>query len=155
QIDYLYSLGRDGAVRALVDYQPIAASGDRPTILPLELPERAEMRSMSDDERQKVQAERRQRDMAQLQRVRRWWVERMVTTPRPLEEKMVLFWHGHFTSGAREVQSSRLLWKQNELFRKNAVGNYRTLLLEISKDPAMLRYLNNAQNVARHPNENY
>jgi uncharacterized protein (DUF1800 family) len=76
----------------------------------------------------------------------------MLTTPAPLQEKMTLFWHGHFTS---RVGISIFAFGQNQLFRQYATGNMRALTHAVSKDPAMLIYLNNDQNVASHPNENY
>jgi uncharacterized protein (DUF1800 family) len=68
---------------------------------------------------------------------------------------MTLFWHSLFVSSSGTVKNTYLLYKQNQLFRKFATGNYRALTLEVSKDPAMLVYLNNNQNVKAHPNENY
>ncbi|HMD54078.1 MAG TPA: DUF1800 domain-containing protein, partial [Phycisphaerae bacterium] len=66
-----------------------------------------------------------------------------------------LFWHGLFVSSFMDVQNAYHLYLQNELFRRYAVGNVEDLTLQVSKDPAMLRYLNNNQNVSGHPNENY
>jgi uncharacterized protein (DUF1800 family) len=83
-----------------------------------------------------------------------WWIERMLATPAPLQEKMTLYFHGHFTSRA----TPRFPWityNQNALFRRNALGNVRELTRAVSKDAAMLLYLNGAANVAAHPNENY
>ena len=88
------------------------------------------------------------------QAVKMWWVHRMVASPRPLQEKMVLFWHGHFTSKDGAARGD-LLYRQNQLFRTNALGNFRTLTLAVSRDPEMLRYLNGNQNYKAHPNENY
>ncbi len=86
--------------------------------------------------------------------VRMWWVHRMLTSPRALQEKMVLFWHGHFTSKDGGMQGD-YLYRQNQLFRTHALGNFRTLTLAVSRDPEMLRYLNGSQNYKTHPNENY
>jgi len=88
------------------------------------------------------------------QAVKMWWVHRMVASPRPLVEKMTLFWHGHFTSKDGAAQGE-MLYNQNQLFRQNALGNFRTLTLAVSRDPEMLRYLNGNQNYKAHPNENY
>ena len=93
-------------------------------------------------------------DGTPTQAVRMWWVHRMVASPRPLVEKMTLFWHGHFTSKDGGMQGD-LLYRQNQLFRVNALGNFRTLTLAVSRDPEMLRYLNGNQNYKAHPNENY
>ena len=89
-----------------------------------------------------------------VQAVKMWWVHRMLTSPRTLQEKMVLFWHGHFTSKDGGMQGD-FLYRQNQLFRTYALGNFRTLTLAVSRDPEMLRYLNGSQNYKSHPNENY
>lgn len=83
-----------------------------------------------------------------------WWLNRMLATPAPLQEKMTLYFHGHFTSRATPMYPW-ITYNQNALFRSYALGNLRDLTLEVSKDAAMLIYLNGAQNVAAHPNENY
>ncbi len=83
-----------------------------------------------------------------------WWLSRMLATPAPLQEKMTLYFHGHFTSRATP-RFPRITYNQNALLRANATGNLRELTRAISKDAAMLVYLNGASNVAAHPNENY
>ena len=89
-----------------------------------------------------------------LQTMRAWWVDRMVRTDRPLEEKMTLFWHGLFTSGVREVKNPTSMEHQNALFHREALGNYKQLAHDIVHDAAMLKYLNNDENVRGKPNEN-
>lgn len=84
-----------------------------------------------------------------------WWAERMLLTPRPLEEKMALFWHGHFATEQEKVRDYRLMLDQLTLLRENATGNFRDLLLGISQDPAMLIYLDNRKNVKGQANENF
>src|SRR5947207_5271523 len=74
---------------------------------------------------------------------------------RPLQEKMVLFWHGHFATSVEKVLESYLMWRQNELFRRLAVGNWLEMLIEVAKDPAMLIWLDQAQSRKEHPNENF
>jgi len=86
--------------------------------------------------------------------IKMWWTHRMIASPRPLVEKMTLFWHGHFTSKDAAAEGDAL-YRQNQLFRRNALGNFRTLTLAVSRDPEMLRYLNGNQNYKAHPNENY
>ena len=90
-----------------------------------------------------------------LQEVRVWWMARLVATPRPLQEKMVLFWHGLLVSGFPDVQNPEFLYIQNYLFRRLATGNFKQLILEVSRDPAMLTYLDNSSNRKGKPNENY
>jgi len=91
----------------------------------------------------------------ETERLALWWANRMLTTPRPLEEKLTLFWHGHFANGQNKVRDCRMMLRQNELFRANASGSFRVLLTGILKDPAMLVYLDNGENIKKHPNENF
>src|SRR2546423_10614492 len=84
-----------------------------------------------------------------------WWMNRFVKGPYPLQEKLTLFWHGHFTTSAKDERAAVLMWNQNELLRRFAAGNFREFVRQISRDPAMLDYLNNNQNHKNHPNENY
>ncbi|HTG90041.1 MAG TPA: DUF1800 domain-containing protein [Vicinamibacterales bacterium] len=91
----------------------------------------------------------------ETQRLGLWWANRMLASKRPLEEKLTLFWHGHFASGENKVRDYRMMLRQNEMFRDRASGNLRTLLVGILKDPAMLVYLDNGENVKSHPNENF
>ncbi len=84
-----------------------------------------------------------------------WWAARMLMTSRPLQEKMTLFWHDHFATSGSKVQGGLLMHKQNEILRANCTGNFRTMLHEVSKDPAMLFWLDNQYNDKDHPNENF
>lgn len=97
----------------------------------------------------------RRANSEELNRVALWWVDRMLTTNRPLEEKMTLFWHGHFPSSGQKIRDYRMLMAQQELFRENATGNFKDLLMGIAKDPAMLIYLDGRQNIKGRPNENF
>jgi uncharacterized protein (DUF1800 family) len=83
-----------------------------------------------------------------------WYLDRLLRTQHPLVEKMVLFWHGHFATSINKVPPN-LMVGQIDLFRSYALGNFRSLLLAVSKDPAMLVWLDNRYNVKAHPNENY
>ena len=94
-------------------------------------------------------------DHEDLGSLRKWWVYRMLHTRRPLEEKMTLFWHNHFATANYKVDKPQWMWQQNELFRRNALGNFRTLLRGVSRDPAMLVWLDGEQNKKGKPNENY
>ncbi len=84
-----------------------------------------------------------------------WWIGLMVGQGMSIREKMVLFWHNHFVSEYNTVQDSRFMYKQLDLFRRNALGNFRALTKLVSLDPAMLRYLNGDTSVFGHANENY
>jgi uncharacterized protein (DUF1800 family) len=87
--------------------------------------------------------------------LRAWWVQEMLATPSPLTERMTLFWHNHFVSSQQKVRIARLMYGQNATLRANALGNFGTLLHAASKDPAMLVYLDSAQNRKGQPNENF
>jgi uncharacterized protein (DUF1800 family) len=83
------------------------------------------------------------------------WLDRMVRTTAPMTERMTLVWHDWFATSNQGVASQRLMLDQNELFRENALGSFKDLLLKVTQDPAMLVWLNGNQNVKGKPNENY
>jgi len=87
--------------------------------------------------------------------LRGWWLNRMAKGPRPFQEKMVLFWHGHFATSFEKVRNAYYMWRQNELFRRLATGNWQELLTFAGKDPAMLIWLDQAQSRRPHANENF
>lgn len=84
-----------------------------------------------------------------------YWLYRMVTSEAPLIEKMTLFWHGHFATSYQKVKEIPIIIRQNELFRKYALGNFHDLVVEVGKDPAMMLYLDSNNNKKGKPNENY
>src|SRR6185295_3129766 len=84
-----------------------------------------------------------------------WWLDRMVRSNRPLVERMTLVWHDWFATSNAGVGSQRLMLKQNKLFRKQALGSFATLLLGVTRDPAMLVWLSGVDNTRAAPNENY
>jgi hypothetical protein len=88
-------------------------------------------------------------------RVSYWWANRMLTSPRPLEEKMALFWHGHFASNEAKVRDYRKLLAQLELFQHKGTGNFRDLTVAVAQDPAMLSFLDAGVNVKGASNENF
>src|SRR5580765_3839416 len=107
-----------------------------------------------------------------IEDARQRWLFRMIHTRRPLQEKMTLFWHNHFATGYTKlaidsgtIQGAKLLAHkagtlngpqgQVELFRQYALGNFRNLLLEVAKDPAMVIYLDGKSNTKAKPQENF
>ena len=111
----------------------------------------AEQEKKSRDLRQELQKENRQNGLSLLG----WWVNRMRTTDAPLQEKMTLFWHDHFPSSTQKVRFPSLMLQQNELFRKEALGNFGRLTKEVAQDPAMMIYLDTVQSSKKKPNENF
>jgi hypothetical protein len=167
QVDALVEMGIERAVELVVDYgsQPQAPvtpdDFDRDLVPYLDAAERQEL-VRARRERDEATVERLERaenraraaDREQLVDLRKWWLARMIETARPLEEKMTLFWHGHFATGARTVEDSWKMFQQNHLFRTHATGNFATLVLNVIRDPAMIRYLDNNQSRRGRPNEN-
>jgi uncharacterized protein (DUF1800 family) len=94
-------------------------------------------------------------DQHNVEGARYAWLMRMLSTRRPLQEKMVLFWHTHFATGSSKVRRADLLLQQLQLFRDHALGSFEMLLRAITRDPAMLIWLDNTENRVGQPNENY
>jgi len=84
-----------------------------------------------------------------------YWLYKMITTTDPLTEKMALFWHGIFATGYPKITQGKVLNDQIRMFRRYGTGNFRTLLLELSKDPAMIVWLDNHDNHDGAINENF
>lgn len=83
------------------------------------------------------------------------WLYRMLYSPHPLREKLTLFWHNHFATSNAKVLNAGYMLGQYELMRRNAQGSFRTLLTDMSRDPAMMVWLDTIQSQRDRPNENY
>ncbi|MCG3150540.1 MAG: hypothetical protein PCFJNLEI_04026 [Verrucomicrobiae bacterium] len=155
EIDQAVKDGVETTVTRLVS--PENEGTDFPLPNTPEIPDqpRREFSGLSAEERRKKMEELQRANRESVDDIRKWWISRMRRSRWPLREKMVLFWHGHFTSSVQEVKAARLMFNQNAFFRKNCFADFRTLLVGISQDPAMLRYLDNNTNRKEHPNENY
>lgn len=168
QIRLLADWGPEKAVDYLLDYEdvpdpkrPLPDTFDRNIMRPLSQEEQRMYRnaqSRRDEDALAALRLRRQQaqrnDRRQIRDMQKWWLTRLIETPRPLQEKMTLFWHGHFATSYRTIENSYHMYMQNQLFRKNALGSFRTLLTEIIRDPAMLAYLDNNDSRKGQPNEN-
>ncbi len=167
QVQMLVTWGPEKAVDYLLDAEkvpfeePRAETFDKDIMRPLSDEEKREQRraqqARDEDTLAKFRMARQQAeqtDREQMKRVQQWWLKRIVQTPRPLEEKMVLFWHGHFATSYRTIENSYHLYQQNQFFRKHALGNFGEMLTGIIRDPAMLKYLNNDASRKGKPNEN-
>jgi uncharacterized protein (DUF1800 family) len=156
QIDSLHALGRDAAVEYLLS--GTVPAGAQPVFAPVTF---AEFKTTPVDKADKPDADLKQlaqmiqrQGRADLALYRADWINRMLRTDRPLEEKMSLFWHGLLCSGVQEVKLGTLMIQQNKLYHENALGNYKHLVGALIHDPAMLKYLDNDKNVVGKPNEN-
>ena len=88
-------------------------------------------------------------------RLGQYWAQRILMTERPFEEKIALFWHGHFATSDDKVRDYRKMARQIDLFRKHGTGNFRDLVLAVAQDPAMLVFLDAGENIKGSPNENF
>jgi uncharacterized protein (DUF1800 family) len=114
----------------------------------------------TDPRRIRAMGEEERRAFVRLQieralELKAWWLAEMLGTESPFTERMTLFWHNHFTSSLQKVRSPPLMLRQNALLRQHALGNFGELLHAVSKDPAMLVYLDSATNRRGQPNENF
>ncbi|MGC4033563.1 MAG: DUF1800 domain-containing protein [Tepidisphaeraceae bacterium] len=116
---------------------------------------RALFEGKSQEERQLIQQRLNNANNDALRLMAGWWLERMAGGPYPMQEKLTLFWHGHFTTSARDERSAWLMWGQNETWRTYAAGNFAKFVNAVAHDPAMIDYLNNQQNRKAKPNENF
>jgi len=158
EIEKLADLGLAKAVSHFVDYEAIPDSTAAPDWAKPD-PDREEKllaaRRAPEEERRKMFQEQQQSQRERSLELRAWWFQRMAHGPRPLQEKLVLFWHGHFATSLEKVRDAYLMWQQNELFRAYACGNWLEMLIAVAKDPAMLIWLDQAQSRKQHPNENF
>jgi uncharacterized protein (DUF1800 family) len=88
------------------------------------------------------------------ERLKAWWLYRMVFTPDPLTERLTLMWHNHFATSQLKVQDTAAMRQQNETFRLHARGSFRALLHSLLHDPALLVWLDASENRKGSPNEN-
>ena len=134
ELSFYESLGVSGAIGNLLNYENIDDSNlsTQPDI---------------------TMALTRKPSLSEISNLVWWWVDRMIQTPRPLEERMTLFWHNHFATAIYKVRSPYLMFKQNQLLRSNAMGNFGDLLTGITEDPAMLIWLDGARSRKAAPNE--
>ncbi|RMH13156.1 MAG: DUF1800 domain-containing protein [Planctomycetota bacterium] len=167
QINTLASWGIERAVDYIVDFDkieypsPAADRFDPDIIRPLTPDEQRQLRIARQTQDEETVARFRLRDQQakrddrrQMRQIQQWWLTRMIESPRPLEEKLTLFWHGHFATSYRTIEDSYHMYLQNQLFRSHAAGNFGELLFQIIRDPAMLAYLDNDESRRDRPNEN-
>ena len=154
----LVSLRPQTAVDSLVHYEGTPVVDGPPTFIDSEEIMRrriAEVHALPAEERRARTRQSRKDERGKVRQLKAWWLARMVDTGRPLEEKMTLFWHGHFATSAQKVHSSYSNLALNETFRRHATGNVRGLTVAVGQSPAMLNYLDNRRNKKGHPNENW
>ena len=173
EIEKLVKLGPEKAVDSFVDYEKIPDATQNPAwakpdpnradkfLAYKKMRERArgdmpqEERRVMEEKRREMQRQEQREQQLQILELRGWWLERMANGQRPLQEKLTLFWHGHFATSTQKVRDAYFMWLQNDTFRGMGAGNWLELLHAVAKDPAMLFWLDQAQNRKEHPNENF
>ncbi|MEW6304563.1 MAG: DUF1800 family protein, partial [Verrucomicrobiota bacterium] len=153
EVSRLHAMGLHAAVDYLVDYQ----KQPEPNVwVHVSTPEYATPfeHRLTPAERTKLENDRTSRRFAQQSQMRQWWLRRMVESPRPLQEKLALFWHGLFAVSFQKAEMPYFMYRQNQLFREHAAGSYGALLRGVAQDPAMINYLDNHVNFKGAGNEN-
>jgi len=156
EIDSLARQGMEAAVNSLLygapeSVQPPSWAVPR-SLRALQL----EVRQTADpEEKRELKKQVQRRANEELSDLLHWWILRMTQTRAPLVENMTLFWHGHFATSADKVRQPHKTWLQNETFRAHALGNFGVLVKAISRDPAMMVWLDLVQSNKNKPNENF
>src|SRR5258706_647356 len=147
EIEKVAAMGLEKAVAHFVDYETIPDDTQDPSWAKPD-PERGKLflaaRDMSEEERRKKLREVQQSQRQHITELKGWWLERMAKGPRPLQEKLALFWHGHFATSSEKVKDGYLMWRQNGLFRRLAARKWWELLIEVGQNPAVLDYFHQA-----------
>lgn len=163
ELSRIVSVGRKTAVQSLFRSAEDGQATEPPDLSALEELEQEALERVRSGEAVRRDSPEARGFFQRLQRANReaiteiavWWIHQILEARDPLLEKMILFWHNHFTTSARDVKRARWIYNQHLTLRKNALGNFRQFLLDISRDTAMLEYLDNGRSRKEHPNENY
>lgn len=157
QIEAVRAAGMDGAVTALLNAPDDSAQFPRPDgVAPVDyLAIKQQMAAVPEADRKEKQKKLMKQQRGDMLALVNWWLDRMAHSQDAAREKMTLFWHGNFATGAQKVKQAYLMWQQNETLRQNAFGNFGTLTKAISRDPAMMVYLDTRESKKEHPNENF
>lgn len=158
-VDHLLNFGEGSTMSAFDPPKPDLFAADimRPATEDERRAYRMAQQAQNEDELarfRKIRQDREQEDRRQVGEMQKWWLKRMIETSQPLQEKLTLFWHGHFATSYRTIENSYHMYLQNQLFRKHAAGNFGELLAAIIRDPAMIAYLDNNDSRKNKPNEN-
>lgn len=157
-IPTLVEAGPSAAVDLFVNYERFAdnaPSTDFVTPRSEDEFSKVDASKLDEEERRQLQNQRQRRERAEIDELKVWWLKQMLHSSRPLQEKMALFWHGHFATSARQVTQPEHNLGILNVFREYATASFRTMVFAVGKTPAMLTYLNNKQNRKGRPNENW
>ena len=154
ELDAAVSEGYVATVERLLTFAPVPDAGLGPTPPLAVYPPPNEALPTDPVERAAALNRARQIATQDTNRLSLWWLDRMVTTPNPLQEKLTLFWHGHFATSVQKVVDPGYMFGQNQIFRSAGAGNFTDLTMAVSKDPAMLIWLDANLDRKASPNEN-
>ena len=146
-------LRRAGFGASRQDVEEYAALGYEATVEELLHPENAPPAIEDEDLIRRYHID--QNSLIYVESCQAYWLYRMINTRRPLEEKLALFWHHVFATGYTKLNQPKAILKQVEMFRRHGFGSFRDLLVHISRDPAMIFWLDNKDNHKDAVNENY
>jgi uncharacterized protein (DUF1800 family) len=152
QVDAATAKGYTQAVEDIVTYPDELAS---PPSLPPFPAQPKDEKTLTGDQRTQLRQAINQANQQGIRAATLWWTNLMRTSDRPLQENLALFWHNHFATANDKVRRPDFMVRQNQLFRSQGAGKFVDLLIAVSKDPAMLHWLDGQTNVKGHPNENW
>ncbi len=150
QVDAATTNGYTAAVDAILNYPDAPANA--PDVPPWPAQRKGQL---TGDEKIQLAKEINQANQQGIKMAASWWANLMHTTSAPLQENLALFWHNHFATANDKVRRPAYMLQQNQLFRAQGAGKFVDLLIAVSKDPAMLHWLDGETNVKGHPNENW
>ena len=171
-IKAFHALGRKGAVDSLLSAQeapedfPILEwaqqeqalaelKAHRESVQQIRMATRDLPPEKAEEKKRKLFKETQMRNRQRGIEAQSWWFDRMLRSKAPLREKMTLFWHDHFATSIQKVNQPIIMVWQNDLFRRHATGNFKTLAHAMLMDPAMMRYLDTQDSQKGKPNENF
>jgi len=150
QVDAATAKGYAAAVDDMLNYPDAPAQAPDLPVWPAQ-----RKGQLTGDEKTQLAKEINQANQQGIKTAASWWANLMRTTGAPLQENLTLFWHNHFATANDKVRRPAYMLGQNQLFRAQGAGKFVDLLIAVSKDPAMLHWLDGETNVKGHPNENW
>lgn len=159
EVARLRAMGPVAAVGSFLDFDGRPDGCPRP---PSNLPNRQTYAKMKKELEglPEISAREKRREFRKLEKeamvdLQAWWIQCMGKSRRPLQEKMALFWHGHFATSAEKVPAPPDNLELNQIFREKGLGKFPELVLAVGKSPAMMRYLDQNRSNKKKPNENW
>src|SRR5688572_18718524 len=118
EIERAVDAGMEKTVDWLLNFEAAPDPSEKPDWAkpdPERFKRQREMREADPQKRQELRRMEQRDQREKLVELRQWWLNRMVSGKRPLQEKLTLFWHGHFATSAQKVRDPYLMWRQNDI----------------------------------------